>query len=269
MLFFFVLTVFVVVLALFRVAVATGKSVLGVETANGEAQGTLVAKEVRGTDAGALAVDVRVGHGAKRILLFLVFFLVFVVLVFVVFLFFVLIEVGETRDVVVIRFAHRGGDVPRPRFGAAIEEECALALVSTGATTQIDGAMDAGRAADGRNPLVDHIDHATDRARTVQQGPWATEHLDAFRLRRFAGHRVVCTDARCIATADAAFEGANAIAGQTTDDRATGAWSKECRVNAGLVGQRFAQARLQALFQLETTQTGCRRGEVKRVACVG
>ena len=151
---------------------------------------------------------------------------------------------GEAGHFVVVRFAGRRCDVPGPTVAAAGDAQGARALVGGGATTQLEAALEAAGAAYRWHALVDHVHHAADGTRAVEQRAWASDDLDALGLSGLGGHRMVGAEARDVTRADPLFEDTDALAGQAANHRAAGTRPVKRRMDTGLLGQRLAEARL-------------------------
>ena len=163
----------------------------------------------------------------------------------------------------------RGGERLRPGRGAqhiaADLQVVALRIGTVGVEDEMpaqrhiararDRALLRGRAVGGdrihviailgqgaRDALVDHVDHAADRRRAIEQHRRTAQHLDALGQQRIDDHRMIGRGVRDVDRADPVGEHADALALEAAQDRARGTGTEGRGRDARLLGQRLADA---------------------------
>ena len=234
--FLLVLAVFIVLVFVVSMGMAVaGDAVLGVEAADGDSDESAV---VDPGEAGGTAADLEGAAGQASVDFLLLVFFVLVVVLFVVvllvlvFLMLVLVVVlflmlhgaqrrglCEPGDVVVVRLAGEGIEVPGHVAAAAVHPDRAVLAVAVVGAAQLEGAAEALRHF-LRDAFRVDIDHAADGAGAVEQRRRALQDFHALGHEWIDRHRVVAAADGNVKRVDPVLHDAHACGAQAVDDGA-------------------------------------------------
>ena len=101
-----------------------------------------------------------------------------------------------------------------------------------------------------RHLLADGVDHATERALSIEERHRAAHHLDLLDGERVNGNRVITARGGHVRRARAVFEDQDAIPTEAADDRVRCCRSKRRRRDARLVCDRSSERALKPAIEI-------------------
>ena len=104
------------------------------------------------------------------------------------------------------------------------------------------------------NPVVDDIDHATDRTAAIAQCGRSPQDFDTFREQCFCGDGVIATDGRGIHGAETILQDANTVIALTANHGFANPGTKPLVGDAGFILEEFTDGRGGFIAQIFTRQ---------------
>ena len=134
-----------------------------------------------------------------------------------------------------------------------------MQALAEGAVTAFEGGLAGDAVGRGHGDAVgDHVDHAADRAGTVEQGGGALEHFHLTRGVRIDAHGMVLAQRGDVGRGEAVFLYPYPRTGLAPNHRPAHALTEIGRTDAGRIGQRRAQALAALAYQLGAGDHGGR-----------
>ena len=147
---------------------------------------------------------------------------------------------------------------------ATVDADHAGRAVADAVVAEFCASGQRGIRTDHRDPAIDHVDRAADRAAAVEQRGRPLEHFDLLGKEGFDAHRMVDADRGHVAGAQPIAQHLHARAVQAADDRPAHAGTEVGGLHARQAGHRFAQRAGLGFVQLAAGQHFHRRGQVLR-----
>src|SRR5690606_36013929 len=145
---------------------------------------------------------------------------------------------GGAGNLVVVRAAARGIDVPRDAVAAAVDRERTAAEPRRGIRTELDRGGEPVFRYRLRDAVRDGVHDAADGPAAVEQRRRAAEDLDLPRGDGIDGGGVIGADGRDIERLDAVLHDPDARTGKTADHRPRRDAAEIRRAHAELAGER-------------------------------
>jgi len=149
-------------------------------------------------------------------------------------------------------------DRPVQTAPAAIQQECAAALGIHGAVFARDVAAEQVIDALLGNPPVNHVDHAADGIRAVEQRRRAAHDFDAPGEHRIEAHGVVGARRRGVNRVAAILQHTDAVPVETADDRTARRRAEVGGTDAGCARERLAERGLERALEAISGEDGNR-----------
>ena len=142
---------------------------------------------------------------------------------------------------------------------AHLDQACDAALVVACACLHLGFAQHA-RDRCTRDAVINHVDHATHGAATIEQGGWAAQNLDAVGGQHVQRHRMVITERSGVQAGGAVVQHTDAVTIEPANDGTARVGTKVSAGHAGQAVQGFTQSALPAFEQIGAAQGAHRHG---------